>query len=240
MTDMIARNIGDRERPAGRRVYEDIVDLIMQQITDGTLKPGEMLPPERQMAEDLHVSRTAVREALHTLASLGYVESRVGDGTFIREVTLDNILKPFSGLLSRDKQLIRDVLDVRILLEAESVRRAAIYATEKDIRSLEKIIDEMKESLDAGQDGSAKDAQFHQLLADTAGNEAISRILNMCSDLLFTTTKLTLSHPGRSLEAVEDHRRIVRMLREHNAQQAMKEMRTHLQKGYPLIDLSFS
>ena len=229
-------NIGDMERPPGRRVYQDIADDILSQIRTGQLRPGEMLPSERQLAARMHVSRTAVREALHTLGSLGYVESRVGDGTFVREITLDNILKPFSSLLAQDRKMIRDVLDVRILLEAETVRRAAAKASDEDISSMERLIDEMHAQIESGQDGSSADAVFHQRLADTAGNEAISRILSMCSDLIFSSTRFSVNQPGRAEEAVQDHRRIVECLRKHDADGAVAELKDHLRKGYDLLE----
>ena len=141
-----------------KRVYEEIVSTIMDQIKDGTLRPGSKLPSERQLADKYHASRTAVREALHTLSSLGYIESRVGDGTFVREVTLDNLLRPFSDVLSRDRKLIRDVLDVRIILESESARLAAANASEQNCRNMLRSNMAMQKEVDKGNARSSSDA----------------------------------------------------------------------------------
>ena len=218
-----------------KRVYEDIVNLIMQQIREGTLRPGSRLPSERQLAEDFHASRTAVREALHTLSSLGYIESRVGDGTFVKEVTLDDVLRPFSGVLSRDSKLIEDELDVRIILEQESARRSALHANGRDCRKLHSAIQEMQKEVDAGRSGLEKDELFHRHLAAASQNEAIRQILTMCDDLLATSTRYALSRPGRPQESVDDHREIYQAVERHDAGAAMEAMKRHLEKGYDLV-----
>lgn len=81
--------------------------------------PGDKLPTERDLAVQLNVSRTAIREVLRSLETMGFIESRVGEGTFVKKTTLDNIIKPFSGLLSQDKKLMIELIEVRMLLEAE-------------------------------------------------------------------------------------------------------------------------
>ena len=219
-----------------KRVYEEIVSTIMDQIKDGTLRPGSKLPSERQLADKYHASRTAVREALHTLSSLGYIESRVGDGTFVREVTLDNLLRPFSDVLSRDRKLIRDVLDVRIILESESARLAAANASEQNCRNMLRSNMAMQKEVDKGKSGVEKDAQFHQELAASSGNGAIMQILTMCEDLLSTSARYSLNRPGRAQEAVDDHRKIVDAILRHDPDAAMLEMKQHLEKGYEVVN----
>ena len=227
----------EKEKNAGKhRVYEDIFDAIMQQIRDGSLPPGSRLPSERELAKEFQASRTAVREALHMLASRGCIDSKVGDGTYVREVTLDTVLKPLSDLLSRDRKAIRDVLDVRIILETESARRAAENADRQDILHIEEAIDAMQAEIDRGHTGLELDVLFHQRLADSSGNEAIAQILRMCADLLMKSTRNSLGWPGRPQESVDDHRRILKLVEQHEARLASEEMRRHLEKGYALLE----
>ena len=217
------------------RVYEEIVNTIMRQIESGTLKPGSRLPAERQLAEQFQASRTAVREAIRTLASRGYVESRVGYGTVVREVTLDNVLQPFTSLLSRDRKMIRDILDVRIILETESAFRAAQHASVKDIELLEEAVAAMKKDVDKGEIGLEYDSLFHHRLADASGNEALLQILTMCSDLLLKSTRNSLSRPGTPLKSVYDHRRILEAVKQKDPAAAAKAMKDHLEQGYSLL-----
>jgi len=219
-----------------QRVYEGIADTIMQQINDGTLKPGSRIPTERQLAEQFQSSRTSVREAIHTLSSRGFLESRVGDGTFVREVTLDNLLMPLSSVLAKDRKLIRDVLDVRLILESESACRAAENASNEDIIQMEDAIRQMTEEVNRGNPGLEQDFLFHQQVAHASGNEALAQILVICSDLLSKSTRNSLSKPGNSRKSISDHLKILEAIRNKDPEAASLVMREHLRQGYQMID----
>ena len=107
------------------RLYEEIIKQLTDLINNGSLKPGDKLPTERDLAVQLNVSRTAIREALRSLEMMGFIESKVGEGTFVKEITLNNVIDPFSSILSKDKKLVAELIEVRILLESEIARLAA-------------------------------------------------------------------------------------------------------------------
>ena len=217
------------------RVYEEIVDMVLQKIRSGELKPGSKLPSERKLAQEFNASRTAVREAMCTLASRGYVKARVGDGTFVREVTADDLFQPLPDVLAGDRKLIRDVLDVRILLETESAALASVHANRKDIILLEEAVNKMQEDVSTGRNGLEYDSLFHQRLAAASSNEALAQILTVCSELLSKSTRNSLLQPGRPQESVDDHRSILEAVISRDSEKASEAMRNHLQKGYPLI-----
>ena len=96
------------------KYYEEIVQILFNKIKSGELRPGDRLPPERKLAEDMGVSRTVVREALRSLETMGYINQQIGNGTFIAIPTVSNLMDPFSAIIVQDvnatKSLSRSVL----------------------------------------------------------------------------------------------------------------------------------
>src|SRR6056297_3219907 len=146
------------------RLYESIVKQIQHLINEGDLIPGQKLPPERELAEELNVSRTSIREALRALEMMGYLESKVGvgGGTFIKEITIDNIISPFSKVLLKNDDFIVELLEVRLFLEIESARLAAMRRTDKDIENMQKAIAQMEDEIQRGDSGLNGDNAFHR------------------------------------------------------------------------------
>ena len=217
------------------RLYEEIVKQMIELIEGGTLKPGDKLPPERQLAEELNVSRTAIREALRSLESMGYIESKVGGGTFIREISLDNALLPFSAVLSKDKNLIKELLEVRQLLESEIALLASKRASEEDIERMEAALDLMRQEIDSGEIGLRGDNAFHNALAIASQNMAMSKILGLCDELLSKSRESTLRIPGQPAKSLEDHASIFNAIKDKDhllAQQLMKQHMIKAQENY--------
>src|SRR5438045_8280881 len=106
------------------RLYQGIVEQIEGLLEKGDLRPGDQLPPERQLAEQFQVSRASVREALRTLELLGIVETRAGGGTFVRQTSPDDLARPLTGLISRGHSLA-DVIEFRGLIEPAIAALAA-------------------------------------------------------------------------------------------------------------------
>lgn len=216
------------EPPKKTRLYENIIDQLIALIKDGTLKPGDRLPPERKLAEDLNVSRTAIREALRSLETMGYINSKVGGGTYINAITLGNVMNPFSAILSQNKKLIVELLEVRMLLETEIARLAAMRITPQKIQALQKAIDNMRSEIAAGRTGLHADSEFHNALAVASENEALKLILDMCGDLLTQTREVTLSIPGQPEITLKDHEQIFEAVRKGDSSLAARRMKQHL------------
>jgi len=111
-----------------QKLYEEIAAKMLAQIEEGALRPGDRLPPERALAEEYGVSRTAIREALRSLEMMGCVESHVGEGTFIKSPSLQNIVDPFSILLTQNRQLGSELIEVRLILETEGLESIRNYS----------------------------------------------------------------------------------------------------------------
>lgn len=214
--------------PKKTRLYEHIIDQLVSLIKSGTLKPGDKLPPERKLAEDMNVSRTAIREALRSLESMGYITSKVGGGTYISELTLDNVMNPFSALLSQNKKLISELLEVRVLLETEVARLAAKRITPLKIQRIQQALYDMRAEIDAGNNGIAAENAFHDALAVASENEALKLILDMCGDLLSKTREASLNIKEQPEKILNDHESIFEAVRKGDSVLAAKRMKQHL------------
>ena len=150
------------------RLYEEIVSALVERIKDGSLKPGMRLPSERKLADEMKVSRTVIREALRSMASLGYIESKVGGGTYVKSVTLNSVMDPFSVMLSQDEKLIKELVDVRVMLESEVAKLAAKNITEEMFSDVQYTIDLMQNEISNGGTGILGEDAFHNCLAEIA------------------------------------------------------------------------
>lgn len=213
------------------KLYEEIAERMLSQIQDGTLRPGDRLKPERALAEEYGVSRTAIREALRSLEMMGCVESRVGEGTFIKAPSLSNIVDPFSILVAQNGQLGGDLIEVRLILETEISALAARRRTEAQLAALEATIEDMQRDIEEGGKGIAADERFHGILAEAAGNRALSTMLDMCAGMLSRTRPLTQSIKGVPRMALKDHAAICDAVRAQDEKAARRLMRTHLNRA---------
>jgi GntR family transcriptional regulator, transcriptional repressor for pyruvate dehydrogenase complex len=213
------------------RLYEEIVKQLVELINKGTLKPGDRLPPERELAGQFHVSRTAIREALRALELMGFIDSKVGGGTFIRQVTLSNVIDPFSVLLAQDKKLILELIEVRQLLETELAKLAAHRIDDRKTAEIRAALDLMKDEIARGEIGIAGDNAFHDAVARAAENTAMARILAMCGDLLSYTRQATLTMPGQPQKSLADHQRIFEAIAAKDDPTAGRLMKEHLEKA---------
>jgi GntR family transcriptional regulator, transcriptional repressor for pyruvate dehydrogenase complex len=219
------------EPPKKTRLYENIIEQLLSLIKDGTLKPGDKLPTERKLAEDLSVSRTAIREALRSLEVLGYIHSKVGGGTYISQITLENVMSPFSAVLSQNSRLIIELLEVRMLLEAEITRLATKRITPSKMKKIQKALDDMRAEIDAGTNALEADNSFHNALAAASENQAMKLILDMCGSLLSQSREATLNIPGQPEITLDEHEEIYEAIRKGDSDLAAFRMQQHLRNA---------
>jgi GntR family transcriptional repressor for pyruvate dehydrogenase complex len=218
------------------RLYEDIVKQLIELINNGSLKPGDRLPPERELAVELNVSRTAIREALRAMELMGFIDSKVGGGTFIRQITLDNVIDPFTILLSQDKDVVLELIEVRQLLETEIARLAARRINDDKLADLQRSIDLMANEIEKGGIGIAGDNAFHDSLAKAAENNSMAKILNMCGDLLSYSRQATLRIPGQPEKSLDDHKKILAAVSSRDEKIAARLMKEHLIKAHKNLE----
>jgi GntR family transcriptional repressor for pyruvate dehydrogenase complex len=210
------------------RIYEEIVRQVKQMISEGRLKSGDRLPPERDLAEKFVVSRTSVREALRVLESLGLIEIRPGEGTFIREMSVESLIEPLALVMASQREAIGELFEARRVLEPAIAALAAGRATPEEIHEMERILEDQAKEIAAGKTGLAQDAAFHAAIGTAAHNRAITRIAHAVMDLLTQSREESLNTPGRPTRSHQDHRRILQAIARRNGSAARQAMLDHL------------
>jgi GntR family transcriptional repressor for pyruvate dehydrogenase complex len=210
------------------RIYEEIVRQVRALISDGRLKSGDRLPPERDLAEQFRVSRTSVREALRALESRGLIEIRAGEGAFVRDISVDALVEPLALVILPHREAVGELFEARRLLEPAIAALAARRATPEELGEMERVLDEQAREVGLGRTGVAQDSAFHAALANSAHNRAISRIVNALMDLLTQSREESLQTPGRPERSHQDHRRILEALRRRDEVAAHRAVVDHL------------
>ena len=209
------------------RIYEEIVRQVKQLIAEGRLKSGDRLPPERELAEKFVVSRTSVREALRALESLGLIEIRAGEGTFVRQVSLDALVGPLALMMTSQREAIGELFEARRVLEPAIAALAASRATPDEVQEMERILESQAREVAAGRTGLAEDAAFHTAVGAAAHNHAITRIVHAIMDLLTQSREESLNTPGRPTRSHQDHRRILQAIAKRDPSAARQAMLDH-------------
>ncbi len=210
------------------RIYEEIVRQVHELIAQGKLKSGDQLPPERELAEKFRVSRTSVREALRALGSRGLIEIRAGEGAFVRDVSVETLIEPLALVILPHREAVGELFEARRLLEPAIAALAARRATREELAEMERILQAQAEEVEAGRTGMAQDSAFHDAIAQSAHNRAITRIIHALMDLLAQSREESLHTPGRPTRSHEDHRRILDAIRRRDEPGARQAMLDHL------------
>lgn len=210
------------------RVSEQIAGSLKRLIATGQLKVGDRLPPERELAEHLEVSRNSIREALHTLELRGLIESRQGGGTFVREAGLDSIREPLTSLLITREGVIAEILDARRLMEPPMARRAAMNATAEQIAAMQRILGRQEQAVKNGESGTEEDTQFHHTLAEATGNSVIVKMVEAMVEVLYASRERTLQTEDRSHASLRGHHKVLEAIARRDPERAYSAMLEHL------------
>ncbi len=214
-----------------KRIYEEVVEEIVRRIRTGELAVGQKLPPERVLADQLGVSRTSLREALRALESMGCVRSTVGGGNYINSVSPEHLALPFAAMMSQDKELAADIIQVRQYLEVHMASMAATHATKEQLARIYGTILDMQAQIEQGGNGIEGDNQFHLEIAKASQNKAFSIIIELLAGLLAESRQATLDIPGQPAKSVMDHFEIFAAIESGDAATAEAAMAEHLTKA---------
>jgi DNA-binding FadR family transcriptional regulator len=216
---------------ARTKVFEHIVAQIEQRILSGELRHGDRLGSERELAEKFGASRTAVREALKTLAQKGLVDMRPGRGTMVIDGT-SRAMRHSLHLMMRVEQVQNPVnlVEVREILEPEIAVLAATRATPEDIAALRDAVAEMDRALDDADAYIAADNDFHRTLAGATRNPLILALMDSIVDLLSEQRKLIFSVAGGPQRGQVHHKGLLDMVARRDAEGARVRMRAHMRQ----------
>ncbi|MBB2748805.1 UNVERIFIED_ORG: GntR family transcriptional repressor for pyruvate dehydrogenase complex [Microbispora rosea subsp. rosea] len=232
----------ERRRPDARpRAFEEVLARIEERIAADGLTVGDRLPGERQLAEQLGVGRSSVREALRVLETLGVVASQAGRGPDAGAVltsrpgnALTDLLRLHLGLATLS---MREVIDTRLMIEqwaaarAAAASRAAASAHTATARMAEAIA-----AMDAAGDPAEfveHDIAFHLALAEAAGNRLIVAVMRALRDALRRYAVDAVVRLGDTGGLQDDHRRIHRAIEDGDAGAAAAAVAEHLARAYP-------
>jgi GntR family transcriptional regulator, transcriptional repressor for pyruvate dehydrogenase complex len=215
------------------RISEIIVEQIRLLMRQGQLKPGDRLPPERDLCERFGVSRVTVREALRMLESSGLVEIRVGarGGAFVTAPSSDRVGEGLADLLTLSVISAPDVTEVRMILEAGIVPLVCERATEEDLADLEAICRRSEAALEAGDYSMDMSLEFHIRVAQATHNPAIVMLIeSFRGPILMSLQQAHEAAPEMGGLGTREHEQFVEAVRRRDPDTASKIMSEHLER----------
>jgi GntR family transcriptional repressor for pyruvate dehydrogenase complex len=216
-----------------KRISDQVFEQIRELIFKGDFKAGQQILPERELAQSMAVSRTSVRNAINKLVTMGLLEHRQGQGTFVSSPG-NRTGNPLAAAMATDEATFGDLLEVRMGLECNAAMLAAQRATDSDLKAIRKSLEEMEQDLEStDRIGTEPDAAFHMAVSFSTKNPVLIHLMRNFYDFLFIGIKKNLTHmymDRTSLEAViVQHRAIFEAIKQRSSQDAYEAMRAHIQ-----------
>lgn len=220
-------------------LHEQIADMVQQAIIARQLKPGDKLPPERKIAEELGVSRPTVGQAMRLLADRGMVDRRPGHGTRLLRLEYDALSEPISRFISLTDCTLEDLLEVRKLVEPKANALAAVRASSEDIKVLEQKVGEIEQAFQLGdaKEQARADAEFHAEAAKASKNPLLAAIAIGISHITREWLLETTRHAANK-DNVRSHRLILEALINRDPDLAWKRSISHLDTTLELYQMS--
>jgi GntR family transcriptional regulator, transcriptional repressor for pyruvate dehydrogenase complex len=208
----------------------DASRLIKEVVLSGKLQPGDRLPPERELAEMLGVSRPTVRESIRALVAMNILESRHGAGTFVASLDTGQLLEPLQFVLSRAEQVLGDLFETRLVIEPPIAALAATRASRKEAAAILRCAREATQTADPPRQLLLElDVRLHSLIATASHNQLLARLHESISALAVESRSLTVELPGVARQTVHDHEAIAQAIADRDPDRAREAMRRHLQ-----------
>ncbi|VVE56621.1 FadR/GntR family transcriptional regulator [Pandoraea anhela] len=209
-------------------VSEQVAQRLLTMIRTGLLKPGQQLPPERDLATMLGVGRPAVREAIRGLALLGLLRIRQGEGTFVGSLEMRELLEPLEMVIELNAGTLGALFDARLVIEPGVAALAALHISDEDIARLHALVDDEQALLGNPETFAAADMVFHETIIDACENPFLQSIANSLYLLGKKSRGVTSQVDGVLERSLQDHRLILDALGAHDAERAAQAMRRHL------------
>jgi GntR family transcriptional repressor for pyruvate dehydrogenase complex len=205
-----------------------VVNHIRSLIENGSLRPGDKIPPEREFAQQLHVSRASLRTGIGYLAAMGLMKVKHGVGTFIADgpaafgkdsVSMMGALHGFQSW---------QMFEARLLIESNLAALAAERGTEEHYTALAEEVAEIFASLDNPTEFLIHDVLFHRIVAQASGNPILAALMETITSALYDRRSRTVERAIDLRESAEMHRELFRAIRSRNREEARRLMEQHL------------
>lgn len=211
-----------------RRLSESIADDILNMITiENRFLPGDKIPNENDLSEELHVSRTTLREAIRILVTNGILEIQRGRGTFIRKnIKLDEIENMHSLITTKVKA--RDLYEIRLIFEPEMAYLATLRASDNEIRRIVSNGKQVEEKIAKGEDRTEAEQAFHKSIAKATHNEFINKLMPVIYQAIDKGIALSEEKDSVVKDTVSDHKMIMEFMEARNPEGAKNAMKIHI------------
>lgn len=200
---------------------------LLAMISAGQLAPGDRLPPERELAMELGVSRNVVREALRSLMDSNILQARQGAGVFVTALDVESLMEPLEFVFSLERAALQSLVAARLVIEPGIAALAATHATDEDLRAVDALVEH------SGRDDPSQllehDIELHGRIVRMAGNPFLTRIMESLGHLTRSSRDFTNSVPRMRRAAQADHERIVAALCARDPEAARAAMHEHLE-----------
>ncbi|MEE9322174.1 MAG: FadR/GntR family transcriptional regulator [Granulosicoccus sp.] len=214
---------------SGRKtVSELVVQRVLDLVTAGHLRAGDKLPPERDLAVQLNVSRPTVREALRALSILGVLEIRHGGGVFVTALDAAELLNPLDFFMSLNSENLAELFDARIQFEPMIAGLAAERLDDNTLSRLQDMVDAQVNNPEDADLFHDTDAEFHKTILEASGNLFLSRIGKLLQVLGDQGRRKFQQRKSIRLQSIEDHGVVIAALKTRDRETASKAMRQHM------------
>jgi GntR family transcriptional repressor for pyruvate dehydrogenase complex len=214
---------------AGRNtLVDDAANKIRQMIFEGVIKPGEMLPSRKELADQFDVGISTIHEAVKSLHSVGLVESRPGKGTWVRKDAMESVIHP-SFITNRFGALDVDTIyEARLMMEVALAELAAKKATPGEIKEIRRAFDAAQEVIDDNEEFARLDWEFHMAIAKAGKNRLIETFYNLSREMLLEFIIDIIKLPTVKEDASAFHRQQVEALERGDVEGSRKAAHDHM------------
>jgi len=211
----------------GEQVFEQLKELII----NNEWKKGEKIPSENELAASFGVSRITVRQALQKLTALGLIETRFGEGSFIKETAPGISMNQLIPIAYLNENSLQEILEYRKVIEGNVAELAAQKASPEEIEKLEEAYKRMEQVKDDLEKFSKADLKFHLLLANMTGNSLIIQTFHIFNDVLDRAFSQIVSKRGNTA-GIYYHKLLLEAVKSRNSSQAKRIMDEHMEDLY--------
>jgi DNA-binding FadR family transcriptional regulator len=210
-------------------LIDQIIEIIKRQITEGKIKPGSKIPGERTLSEKFKVSRTSVRQALKALEVLGVLEIRHGSTTTLSQDISHLLINPLKFMSILYNVGISELFETRKIIEVELAKKAAVHATEEDIRLMAKCLEMAKKNLDNPEVFLYSEKDFHEYIFLASRNRLLTAMIESLNTLLIESRQESIKTFANLKDSYMEHYNIFKAIKKKSPALAGKAMLDHLE-----------
>ena len=209
-------------------VAEEISERILRLLREKHLKPGDKLPPERELATMLQVSRPSLREALRALSIMNIIEIRQGDGTYISSLEPYDLLQQLEFIFQIDETALHQLFEARIVIEVGCAGLAAANMDDETIQHIAELVQRAEDTVGDPEAFSQADSDLHMAVIAASGNPLLIRFMESITQFGMASRAITTRSDKLRNQGMDDHKAILKALKNRDPEAAQSAMLKHL------------